>query len=137
MPNNPSKQPRSSRQKKRQKSSPLKYVGREQDSATRLESIPDAFISVDPSWRVTYANQRAEELLGKAREELLGRNIWEVFPLPADSLPYLRAHEAMDKQSIVEFTQFHPRLTKWLSVRLYPFQDGLYGFCQDITERKK
>ena len=137
MKNNPFKSPRASQQRKRQRISPLKYVGHEQDKTTRLEGIPDAFISVDPSWQVTYVNRHAEELLGKTREELLGRNIWEVFPLPADSFPYRKAHEAMDKQIILEFTQFHPQLNRWLSVRLYPFQDGLYGFCQDITERKK
>jgi len=117
----------------------LKYIGhgQEQDRAALLESIPDAFVSVDTHWRVTYLNQHAEELLGKTREELLGRNVWEVFPLPADSLLYLHAHEAMNKQTSLEFSQFHSLLNKWFSVRLYPFHDGLYGFCQDITERKK
>jgi PAS domain S-box-containing protein len=43
----------------------------------------------------------------------------------------------MDKQTSLEFTVFHPRLGKWLAVRLYPFQDGLYSYCQDITERKQ
>ena len=39
-------------------------------------------------------------------------------------------------QTTLEFTQFHPLLNKWFALRLYPFQDGLYTFCQDITERK-
>jgi len=117
----------------------LKYIGHgeEQERAILLESIPDAFVSVDAEWKFTYINQHAEEVLGKTREQLLGKNAWEVFPLPADSLPYLNAYEAMNKQINLEFRQFHPRLNKWLSVRLYPFHDGLYGFCQDITERKK
>ncbi len=130
---------RTSHQRKRQKTSPLKHVGhgKEQDRVALLESIPDAFVSVDTEWQVTHINQRAEEMLGKTREELLGRNVWEVFPLAADSLPYLNAHEAMNKQISLEFSQFHPLLNKWFSVRLYPFHDGLYGFCQDITERKQ
>ncbi len=117
----------------------MKYIGHgeEQDRATLLESIPDAFVSVDIEWQFTYINQQAEEMLGKTREQLLGKNAWEVFHLPIDSLLYLNAHEAMNKQISLEFSQFHPLLNKWLSVRLYPFHDGLYGFCQDITERKK
>lgn len=117
----------------------MKYIGygKEQDRATLLESIPDAFVSVDAGWKFTYINQHAEEVLGKTREQLLGKNAWEVFHLPADSVLYLNAHEAMNKQISLEFLQFHSLLNKWLSVRLYPFHDGLYGFCQDITERKK
>jgi PAS domain S-box-containing protein len=133
------KKPCAPHQRRSQKTSPLKYIGhgQEQDRAALLESIPDAFVSVDAHWQVTYVNKQGEQVLGKTREELLGRNIWEVFPLPADSLLYLHAHEAMNKQTSLEFSQLHPLLNKWFSVRLYPFHDGLYGFCQDITERKK
>ena len=128
-----------SHQRRRQKTSALQYIGhgQEQDRTVLLENIPDAFISVDTEWQVTYLNQHAEKLLGTTREELLGRKVWEVFPLSADSVLYLKAHESMSKQTSLEFSQFHPLLSKWFSVRLYPFQDGLYGFCQDITERKK
>lgn len=133
------KKPRAPHRRRSQKTSPLKYIGygQEQDRAALLEGIPDAFVSVDTHWQVTYVNKQGEQVLGKTREELLGRNVWEVFPLPADSLLYLHAHEAMNKQTSLEFSQFHSLLTKWFSVRLYPFHDGLYGFCQDITERKK
>src|SRR5215203_4607002 len=45
-----------------------------------LESISDAFYAVDGEWRFTYVNGKAEELWGRSREELLGKNIWEEFP---------------------------------------------------------
>src|SRR5437588_497252 len=130
MSNTAPKKPGVAHQRRSQKASPLKYIGhgKEQKRATLLESIPDAFVSVDAEWKFTYVNQHAEEVLGKTREQLLGRNVWEVIPLPTDSLPYLNAHEAMSRQISLEFRQFHPRLNKWLSVRLYPFHDGLYGF---------
>jgi PAS domain S-box-containing protein len=139
MSNTAPKKPLTPHQRKSQKTSPLQYVGHgeEQDRAALLESIPDAFVSVDTHWQFTYVNQHGEEVLGKTREELLGRNVWEVFPLPADSFFYLKAHEAMNQFTSLEFSQFHPLLNKWFSVRLYPFHDGLYGFGQDITERKK
>jgi len=139
MSNTAPKKPRTSHQRKSQKTSPLQYVGHgeKQDRAALLESISDAFVSVDRHWQFTYVNQHAEEVLGKTREELLGRNVWEVFSLPPDSFFYLKAHEAMNQLTCLEFSQFHPLLNKWFSVRLYPFHDGLYGFCQDITERKK
>jgi len=44
-----------------------------------LESISDAFYTVDGEWRFTYVNNRAEELWGRPREELLGKSVWEEF----------------------------------------------------------
>ena len=45
-----------------------------------LESISDAFYAVDWEWRLTYVNGKAEELWGRSRDELLGKNVWEEFP---------------------------------------------------------
>ena len=91
------------------KTSALKYVGHgtDQERAALLERLPDAFVSVDPHWQFTYINRQVEALVGKGREELLGRNVWDIFPIPADSLLYRNAHKAMDMQTTLEFTQFH------------------------------
>ena len=48
-----------------------------------IESITDAFTTVDKEWRYTFLNQRAEEILRplqKSRENLLGKSLWEEFP---------------------------------------------------------
>jgi PAS domain S-box-containing protein len=45
-----------------------------------LESFSDAFFAVDHQWRFTYVNSKAEELWGRERQELVGKNIWEEFP---------------------------------------------------------
>src|SRR3989440_7328055 len=134
-----SKKRKSSPQPRTRKTTYLKYVGHggDQERATLLERILDAFVSVDSQWCFTYVNHHAEALLGNTREELLGRNVWEVFPIRADSVLYRNAHEALEKQTSLVFQQFHPLLNKWFDIRLYPFQDGVYSFCQDITERKK
>ncbi len=57
-----------------------------------LESITDAFISVDHDWRYVYVNQTALKLLGKTRrDELIGHVLWDVFPPPGvGSSPGLR-----------------------------------------------
>ncbi len=138
MPHREPKKQKFPHQPRTRKTSALKYVGHgtDQERAALLERLPDAFVSVDPHWQFTYINRQAEALLGKGREELLGRNVWDIFPIPTDSLVYRYAYEAMDMQTTLEFTQFHPLFNKWFAVRLYPFQDGLYTFCQDITERK-
>ncbi len=45
-----------------------------------LESIADAFISIDRTWQFTYLNQRAAQLFGQCPAEVLRRNLWELFP---------------------------------------------------------
>lgn len=133
------KKQKPSRQARGRKTSALQYVGygTEQERAALLERLPDAFMSVDPQWRFTYVNAQAEKLFGKKREELLGRSAWEVFQVPTDSAAYRITHEALEKQCSQVFTDFHPLLQAWFEVRLHPFQDGLYAFCQDVTERKQ
>ena len=39
-----------------------------------LESLGNAFCSLDLDWRYTYVNAEAEHVLGFSREELLGKN---------------------------------------------------------------
>ena len=46
-----------------------------------IENIGDAFYSLNKQWEFVYLNARAEIVWGKKREELLGKNIWQEFPL--------------------------------------------------------
>ena len=109
----------------------------DQHLADILESITDAFISVDSQWRFTYLNQQAEALLGTTREVLLGSNMWEIFPAHPDSVFYLNFHQALDQKSSLRYTAFYPSFNKWFTVRLFPSQQGLSAIFQDITERKQ
>ena len=40
-------------------------------------TFSDAFYAVDRQWRFTYVNRRAQELWGRSKEVLLGKNTWE------------------------------------------------------------
>ncbi|MFP5372495.1 MAG: PAS domain-containing protein, partial [Actinomycetes bacterium] len=41
-----------------------------------LEAMPAGFYSLDRDWRFTYVNVEAERLLGRPRDELLGKVLW-------------------------------------------------------------
>ena len=47
---------------------------------TVLTSISDAFSAIDREWRYTYVNEQVAKLAGRTKEEMVGRNIWEIFP---------------------------------------------------------
>src|SRR5215831_3440153 len=45
-----------------------------------LEKTSDGFFAVDRSWKFTFVNRQAEKLLGRRREELLGKDLWLELP---------------------------------------------------------
>jgi PAS domain-containing protein len=45
-----------------------------------LESITDGFIALDPQGAITYVNANAAQFLGRRREVLASRNLWQEFP---------------------------------------------------------
>jgi PAS domain S-box-containing protein len=102
-----------------------------------LESISDAFYSVDRDWRFTYVNNKAEELWGRSREELLGKNMWEEFPQAVGFESYRQIKRAMEENVTTEFETISPVLDAWIAGRAYPSAEGLSVYFQDVTQRKK
>jgi len=102
-----------------------------------LESISDAFFALDSLWRFTYVNRRAEQLLGKKKEELLYKNIWEVFPEAVEAAFHKMFYKAMAGQIPVSFEEFYPPFDKWFEVHAYPYKHGLSVYFTDVTEHKK
>jgi PAS domain S-box-containing protein len=102
-----------------------------------LESISDAFYAVDRRWCLTYVNNRAEELWGRPREELLGKNVWEEFPEEENSEYYRQIRRAMEEGATAEFEAFSPGLDAWVMGRAYPSREGLSVYFRDVTGRKR
>ena len=48
--------------------------------STILESIGDAFFTLDRDWRAVYVNQKTARFIGFEQHELIGRILWEVVP---------------------------------------------------------
>lgn len=102
-----------------------------------LESITDAFFTLDNEWRFNYLNKQAESLLQRSSEELLGKNIWEEFPEAVDSAFYKQYHKAVAERVTVSFYDYYPPLDTWVEVRAYPSREGLSVYLQNINERKQ
>ena len=101
-----------------------------------LESITDAFFTLDHEWRFTYINRQAEAVWGRAREDLLGRNVWDEFPEAVGSPFDQQFRRALSEGSALTFEEFYPPLQAWLDVRVYPSSEGLSVFFQNVNERK-
>jgi PAS domain S-box-containing protein len=102
-----------------------------------LEVMNAAFFSLDRDWRFTYVNAEAERVLHHRREELLGGNIWELFPyaVGTDFEVNYRGAAADGRQRVFE-AHYPPPLAGWQEVRAWPSPDGLSVYFLDITERR-
>jgi PAS domain S-box-containing protein len=110
---------------------------RESDRRIRsiLESITDGFFAVDREWRFTYLNGRAEQIVGRTRDELLGRCLWDEFPALAGTAFEQDLRRADAAQQALEFSAPYAPLKLWLDVHVYPSENGLSVYFQDITTR--
>jgi PAS domain S-box-containing protein len=104
--------------------------------ANILESVTDAFVSLDENWCFTYLNHQAAQLIQRSREELLGQNLWEIFPDFIGSMLDQECNKALSQKIPVSFEEFYPFLRTWFEVRVFPTADGLSLFLVDVTERR-
>ena len=102
-----------------------------------LGRISDSFYALDDEWRFTHLNGRAAETMEAPREELLGQEVWNVFPDAEGSVYWEELHEAMDAQEPVSFEVYEEGVDAWLEFNAYPSESGLSIYFRDITERKE
>ena len=102
-----------------------------------LESIGDAFYSLDEELRFTYVNRKAEQFWGKRREDLLGRKFMDVFPHVEGSHSNLEIMWALKEGRPHTYETVSPIIGRWVEVSAYPSSSGLSVYFRDITGRKQ
>jgi two-component system CheB/CheR fusion protein len=102
-----------------------------------FDSLTEGVCIFDRAWHFIYVNNKAAEIMGKPREELLGKNIWDIYPETVETVSYSQAHHAVEKNIPVSYEVYYPFLETWFESRLYPCADGLIILLQDISERKR
>ncbi|MBX3665959.1 MAG: EAL domain-containing protein [Burkholderiales bacterium] len=107
-----------------------------QETLRILESMDDAFFTLDGDWRFTHLNPQAEKLLRRPGGELLGKNLWEEFPEAADSAFHRQYQQARARQESVSFVEYYPPLQAWFEVNAYPHGAGLSVFFRNVNRRR-
>jgi len=104
------------------------------DLELTVESISDAFFTLDRDWRFTYVNSRAEQMFARAREALLEHRLWDAIPEIRGTDFEKRYREAMRSGESVRFdAQGRIRPGTRMRVNVVPFERGLAVFVRDIT----
>jgi PAS domain S-box-containing protein len=102
-----------------------------------LEGINDDFVMYDDNWRYVYVNEQAARSLGRPREQLIGRRIWDLFPGAVGNLFYQEMMRAKAERRDVAFEHHYEPWGKWIENRAYVTPNGMLLFATDITERKR
>ena len=102
-----------------------------------LESIGDAFFAVDNNWIVTYWNKESERILSLKREDIVGKNFWDVYPDAKDLGFFSHYQEAFRTGKSISFEEYYPSMKVWFELTAYPSSSGLSVYFKDITLRKE
>ncbi len=107
------------------------------DPLSFLDRFSDPLHALNSDWEFSYLNAAATEMFGRPDAELLGENIWELFPEATETPFYDRYHETVaDGVARTIEEPFEP-WGKWYREYLYPDEDGLTVVTYDITKEKQ
>ena len=106
-------------------------------SSEILESISDAFYTMDHGWRFTYFNSKAEALWGRDRVSMLGKVFWDEYPAAAGGVLHVAHLTAGRERRVVTVEALSPVLHRWLDVTICPSDSGLSVYARDVTPRKE
>ncbi|MEN1937988.1 GAF domain-containing protein [Paenibacillus sp. 102] len=102
-----------------------------------IESITDGFFTLNNKWEFTYVNKHQYFPQRKTAKDVLGKNIWEVFPSNVDTVMYKEFHRAMSERTTVHFEFLSTSDEYWHEVIAYPYDDGICCIFKNITEKKQ
>ncbi len=103
-----------------------------------LESITDGFLALDADWNFEYANAAAEKILGRPKEEIVGKTIWQDFPNLLGSEVEANLRRVAADRIPTHFDSFYKPLNAWFEFHAYPASEkGIAVYLNDISDRKR
>ncbi|HEU4994127.1 MAG TPA: PAS domain S-box protein [Gemmatimonadaceae bacterium] len=101
-----------------------------------LEHIDGAFVILDRKWNFTFVNSNAVRPIDLVPADVIGRNIWEMFPEFRDTTTAAQYQEAMDQRRSSRFEDRSPVNGRWYEISVYPVPEGVAAHWHDVTDRK-
>lgn len=102
-----------------------------------LESMTDGLYALDEQWRIVYVNSSTERILGRPREELVGAQLWDLYPAAQRNEAYTRMHRVMEQGGSDRLEFYSQGLDAWLDLSFSRSSTGLTVFLRDVTELRR
>ncbi|GEO11181.1 PAS domain S-box protein [Segetibacter aerophilus] len=114
-----------------------KVVAKTNELADVFNRISAGFIAFDKEGNCTHINTSAASFIGGDIKKLIGQRIWEVAPSLFETAFYSAYLEAANGQQQVRVIEYLELLDKWYEAILYPSDQGMSVFFEDVTDKKK
>jgi signal transduction histidine kinase len=102
-----------------------------------VASISDGFAVFDSEWRILYVNGPGAQLARRPASELIGRNLWTMFPAAVGTEFWVKMHEAMHDQRPLHFEHESLDGKRWFEHTVYPSYEGVTLYTRDITDETR
>jgi PAS domain S-box-containing protein len=106
----------------------------EKKASALLDTIQELYFELDHNGHFIYANQRALEVWQKTKEELFGKNAWELFPETLETEGYNIINKALHEKLVTAGDYFSVVLKSWVHMSATPSADGVIVLFYNIDE---
>lgn len=106
-----------------------------------FDTMTEGFVMLSRDWTLLYVNAEGLRLADRAGQQVIGRNLWDVWPEAVGSQAESMYRRVMQTGQPDTLEYQHPLSDGklgWRELRAYPGADnGLSVFFRDITDRKE
>jgi PAS domain S-box-containing protein len=102
-----------------------------------LDSITDAFFTLNMELRFNYVNNQAVTLLNTPRSNLLDSKGIENTDIDPRGSLQKKLSLALAQQQVIAFEHFYEAKQLWLDIKVYPSPKGLTVYLRDITRQRR
>lgn len=102
-----------------------------------LESISEAYMLLDQHWRVQYVNPHGMTLTDVAPEAIIGKSITEIWTSWYSEAVQQAFQRATQDNVATQVRSYSSHNARWLELRIYPIEQGLAVYINDVTERQR
>ncbi|UAT30706.1 GAF domain-containing protein [Bacillus badius] len=102
-----------------------------------IEGIKDGFFALDENFVFTYVNKHQFLPKNKTVNDVLGKNIWAVYPESIGTIMYKELHRVLEEGLSVQFEMHSVYEDQWHEIVAYPCDGGVCCLFKNITEKKK
>ncbi len=102
-----------------------------------LDCISEAVGVLDKEFRFVYINRAASEMMNLAREEIIGKIFWDLYPAENPGFSYpIKLHEAKKSGKPTSYEEHDPATGRWFGIYCLPIGEELIVITRDITFQK-
>jgi PAS domain S-box-containing protein len=110
----------------------------DRDAVDYLEGLLEGFVAYDAQWRMVYMNAAGERILGRRRDDVLGKTWHAAFPHAVGNEVDRMYQRVMSSRVGETMEYYYAHYGRWMEISAAPVRTGGVGvYFRDISDRKR